>query len=65
LTDFWNEEVGGMTTTELSAKIVFYGNELKKRLDLEICDLDADASKFFKGVFKNSSRSNYGFLEKE
>jgi hypothetical protein len=49
----------------LSDKITFYGNELKKRLDLEICDLDADASKFFKGVFKNSNRSNYGFLEKE
>jgi hypothetical protein len=65
LTDFWNKEVKDMTVDALSAKIIHYGHELKKRLDLEICELDVDASKFFKGVFKNSNRSNYGFLEKE
>jgi len=65
LTEFWNNEVKDITEDELSVKIIHYGNELKKRLDLEICKLDVDASKFFKGVFKNSNRSNYGFLEKE
>ena len=65
LTEFWNNEVKDITAEELSVKIIHYGNELKKRLDLEICELDVDASKFFKGVFKNSNRSNHGFLEKE
>ena len=41
------------------------GTELKNALDLEIANLDADASKFFKEVHIQQYRTGYGFLEKE
>jgi hypothetical protein len=64
LTDLWQREVENTTGT-LEEKILFYGKELKNALDLEIADLDADASRFFKAVHLNQYRSGIGFLDKE
>ena len=36
-----------------------------ERLDREIAELDADASKFFKSVHLNQYRKGNGFLDKE
>jgi hypothetical protein len=62
LTSLWHSDVEHMN---LNDSIKTYGNSLKNALDLEIADLDADASKFFKAVHLNQYRSGIGFLEKE
>jgi isocitrate dehydrogenase kinase/phosphatase len=62
LTNLWHNEVENINVKDA---ISSYGNSLKNALDLEIADLDADASKFFKAVHLNQYRSGIGFLEKE
>ena len=64
LTDLWQRDVENATGT-LEEKILFYGNSLKNALDLEVAELDADASKFFKSVHLNQYRKGSGFLDKE
>jgi hypothetical protein len=63
LTNMWKTEIESIT--DLDAKIYYYGNELKNALDLEIANLDADASKFFKAVHLQQYRNGVGFLDKE
>ena len=60
---FWKTEIESIT--DLDTKISYYGNELKNALDLEIANLDADASKFFKAVHLQQYRNGVGFLDKE
>jgi hypothetical protein len=49
----------------LTDSIKTYGKELKNALDLEIAELDSDASKFFKAVHLQQYRTGNGFLDKE
>ena len=37
-------------------RLNYFGSKLKNRCDIEIADLDSDASKFFKFVQTNSPR---------
>ena len=62
LTSLWHSDVEHMN---LNDSIKTYGNSLKNALDLEVADLDVDASKFFKAVHLNQYRSGIGFLDKE
>ena len=62
LTTLWHSDVENI---DIKDAIKFYGNNLKNALDLEIAELDADASKFFKAVHLNQYRTGFGFLDKE
>lgn len=54
LTNYWlTNHASSLLITD---KIAEYGQALKSRCGLEIADLDADASKFFKKVYHNSDR---------
>ena len=64
LASHWQNKGHG-PATDLDYRINWLGTELKNALDLEIANLDADASKFFKEVHIQQYRTGYGFLEKE
>jgi hypothetical protein len=53
LTNFWSDKHEGKEID--SEEFSFYGDELRQ-LGLEIADLDANGSKFFKSVYLNSPR---------
>jgi hypothetical protein len=55
LTHYWEEQgYGAATDTEYRYK--WLGTELRNQLGLEIADMDANASKFFKTVYQNTPR---------
>ena len=56
LTSFWKEHHEGQDDDAAIDQCKFYGNELKTKCNLEISDLDPDASLFFKTVYNNSPR---------
>jgi hypothetical protein len=64
LTNYWNEQGHG-PATDLAYRTQWLGNELKNALDLEIANLDTEASKFFKAVHLQQYRTGLGFLDKE
>jgi len=64
LANHWQDKGYG-PATDLSYRINWLGKELQNFLDLEIADLDADASKFFKAVHLQQYRTGNGFLDKE
>lgn len=55
LTDHWKQYHKGQDLDQAESKVAFYGNALRK-LDLEIGDLDATGSAFFKKIYVNSDR---------
>lgn len=55
LTDYWNFEHAD-NLDNLDETVKYLGEDLRKKLDLEIGDLDSSASKFLKTVFQNSPR---------
>ena len=56
LTHLWNKEIEFGIENNLDEKLKYYGNELRDELDLEISDIDASGSKFFKNVYQNTPR---------
>jgi hypothetical protein len=56
LTNYWNEHHAGKDAEHLNTKIVFYGDELAAKCGLEIANLDAAGSVFFRKVYTNSVR---------
>lgn len=61
---YWKEQGHG-PATDLTYRTQWLGKELKNALDLEVADLDASASKFFKAVHLQQYRAGNGFLDKE
>jgi hypothetical protein len=55
LTNYW-EEQGYGPATDIDYRLKWLGNELRTELDLEISDIDASGSKFFKKVYMNTDR---------
>lgn len=53
LTDYWKKNVVGI---DLENEIEGIGNNLRQNLNLEIAEMDADASRFFKSVYQNTPR---------
>jgi hypothetical protein len=64
LGNYWQTQGHG-PATDLADRTQWLGKELKNALDLEIAELDADASKFFKSVHLQQYRAGFGFLDKE
>jgi len=48
LTDYWKEHWADKTVDHAEEKIKFYGQEIKQTHGLEIADLDADGSVYYK-----------------
>lgn len=57
LTTLWKQESAQYNDSDLIEKIKYYGEELRNNLGLEIADMDANASKFFKRVYQNMPRT--------
>ena len=53
LTDYWKKHVEHVNAEDESEGI---GNNLRQNLNLEIAELNADASRFFKSVYQNTPR---------
>ena len=53
LTDYWNKNVVGI---DLEDEIEGIGNNLRQNLNLEIAEMDSNASRFFKSVYQNTPR---------
>jgi hypothetical protein len=53
LTDYWTKHVEHV---DVEDEIEGIGNNLKQNLDLEIAEMDANASRFFKSVYQNTPR---------
>jgi hypothetical protein len=56
LTGLWKKNHEGQGLEESNEKYRFFGQELKRECGLEIAELDADSSKFFKTIYHNSLR---------
>ena len=56
LTSYFQENHKGSTEVLLMERLNYFGSKLKNMCDIEIADLDSDASKFFKFVQTNSPR---------
>jgi hypothetical protein len=56
LTNYWNEHYENASVEEKTNQINFYGKELQDKCKIEIANLDAAGSKFFKTVYSNSPR---------
>lgn len=56
LTTQWKDQYSKVTTEMLLYEIMGLGETLRNELDLEIADLDANSSKFFKKIYSNSPR---------
>jgi hypothetical protein len=56
LTNYWNEHHAGKDVEYLNTKLVFYGDHLTAQCKLEIANLDAAGSAFFRKVYTNSVR---------
>jgi hypothetical protein len=56
LTNLWEENHKGQELSLAKSQCQFYGSEIRNQLGLEIADLDAAGSKFFKSVYLNSKR---------
>jgi hypothetical protein len=56
LTSYFQENHNGSTEELLMERLNYFGSKLKNMCDIEIADLDSDASKFFKFVQTNSPR---------
>jgi hypothetical protein len=55
LTRYW-EEQGYGSATDIDYRYKWLGTEIKQKCSLEIANLDADASKFFRRVYRNLPR---------
>ena len=53
LTDYWKKHVEHV---DVNDEIEGIGNNLRQNLNLEIADLDVNASRFFKSVYQNTPR---------
>jgi hypothetical protein len=53
LTDYWKKNVEHV---DVEDELEGIGNNLKQNLDLEIAEMDANASRFFKSVYQNTPR---------
>jgi len=53
LTDYWKKHVENVVVED---EIEGIGNNLRQNLDLEIAEMDANASRFFKSVYQNTPR---------
>lgn len=56
LTEHWNGHYLNKTEADILPKIQFYGQELIRECGLELAELDAGGSKFFKTIYRNSLR---------
>jgi hypothetical protein len=56
LTHIWNEEYQFVTEHNLLESIYDLGNTLRDELNLNVSEIDASASKFFKFVYQNTPR---------
>jgi hypothetical protein len=57
LTTFWKEKVEpNINDDNIAEEVLEIGNNIKDYLDLEIAELDAEASRFFKRVYQNTPR---------
>ena len=53
LTDYWKKNVVGI---DLEDEVEGIGNNLRQNLNLEIAEMDANSSRFFKSVYQNTPR---------
>ena len=56
LKNLWNDESQKVTEENLLEKIKEKGQLLKDNLQIEVAEMDIDASKFFKSVYQNTPR---------
>jgi hypothetical protein len=56
LTNYWNEHYETSSNDEKTNQINFYGNELREKCKIEVANLDAAGSRFFKTVYSNTPR---------
>jgi len=56
LTEHWNKRWAGMTELKANEEVAGFGVTLREELGIEIANLDAYSSKFFKQVYENSPR---------
>ena len=56
LTDFWKKNHENQEVEAAEEQLIYYGEEIRSHLGLEIADVDANGSKFFKTVYLNSVR---------
>jgi hypothetical protein len=54
LTSYWKDEK--VADLDVSSELFRYGNLIRSELNLEIADIDALGSKFFKSVYHNTPR---------
>jgi hypothetical protein len=54
LTDYWKDEK--VADLDVASELFRYGNNIRSELNLEIADVDALGSKFFKSVYHNTPR---------
>ena len=54
LNNYWKEVEA--RTSDVQKHIKKIGEKIKRDLDIEIADLDAEGSKFFKAVYNNTPR---------
>jgi hypothetical protein len=54
LTDYWKDEK--VADLDVASELFRYGNNIRSELNLEIADIDALGSKFFKSVYHNTPR---------
>lgn len=55
LTDYWGQQGYG-PATDIGYRVDWLGSQLRKNLDIEVADFDAQTSKFFKRVYRNTPR---------
>lgn len=56
LTNHWNERYAEMTELKANEEVASLGVTLREELGIEVANLDAYSSKFFKQVYENSPR---------
>ncbi len=54
LTDYWKDEK--VADLDVASELFRYGNNIRSELNLDIADIDALGSKFFKSVYHNTPR---------
>jgi hypothetical protein len=65
LTNFWKEKIQPtIADDDIEKETVIIGKKLKDYLDIEIADLDANASAFFKKVYQNTPRTYTNVISK-
>jgi hypothetical protein len=56
LTNYWESKTNIKDEDDATDEAAYFGRELREKLGIEVADMDANSSKFFKQVYANSPR---------